>query len=110
MRHGAACGEREAQMATLVDKPAAFYAARAKWATIRVETDGATYVGRLFVPETKKRLSDVLCDDRPFLNMTEVMINDSENVEPFVALNKSFVKTVRVLHEGDAEVGPGRSR
>jgi len=98
-------------MATNPGKPMHFgYSARAKWATVRVETDAATYVGRVFVPDSKKRLSDVLCDDRPFLNMTEVMVNDSDQVEPFVALNKSFVKTVRILHEGDAEVVPVRSR
>jgi hypothetical protein len=98
-------------MATNPSKPMHFgYSARAKWATVRVETDAGTYVGRVFVPDSKKRLSDVLCDDRPFLNMTEVMVNDSEQVEPFVALNKSFVKTVRILHEGDVEVVPVRSR
>ena len=85
------------------------YAARARWATVRIETDNATYVGRVFVPESKKRLSDVLCDERPFLSMTEVTINDSVHVEPFVALNKQFVKTVRVLQEGDPEV-VGRNR
>ena len=79
------------------------YAVRARWATVRIETEGATYVGRLFVPDSKKRLSDVLCDDRPFLNMTEVTINDSHQIEPFVALNKQYIRTVRVLDEGEAE-------
>ena len=76
--------------------------AKARWATVRIETEGAVYVGRVFVPETKKRLSDVLCDDRPFLNMTDVTINDGDQVEPFVAINKTFVKSVRVLHEEDS--------
>lgn len=84
------------------------YAARAKWATVRVETEGSIYVGRLFIPETKKRLSDVLGDDRPFLNLTEVSTNDSQDLEPFVAINKAYVKTVRILHEGDNEVVPIR--
>ena len=98
-------------MATLVDKPSAFgYTARAKWATVRVETEGATYVGRIYIPETKKRVSDLLCDDRPFLSMTDVTINDSHQVEPFVALNKTFVKCVRVINEGDVEPVSGRSR
>lgn len=83
--------------------------ARAKWATVRVETENATYVGRMFVPETKKRLSDVLCDDRPFLNLTEVSINDSESLEGFIAVNKLFVKTVRVLFE-EPENAPKRVR
>jgi hypothetical protein len=67
-------------------------------------------VGRVYVPETKKRLSDVLCDDRPFVNLTEVTINESEAIEPFVAVNKRFIKTVRVLHEGEADVVPIRER
>lgn len=91
-------------MATPVHKTMVFgYAARARWATVRIETEGATYVGRLFIPDSKKRLSDVLCDERPFLNMTEVVINDSAHVEPFLALNKQYVKTVRVIFEGEPE-------
>lgn len=79
------------------------YAIRARWATVRIETEGATYVGRMFVPDSKKRLSDALCDDRPFLNMTEVSINDSQQIEPFVALNKSYIRTLRILDEGELE-------
>jgi hypothetical protein len=79
------------------------YAARARWATVRIETDGHVYVGRLFIPETKKRLSEVLSDERPFLNLTEVSVDDGELVEPFVALNKRYVRTVRILDEGEAE-------
>src|SRR5688500_6710248 len=79
------------------------YAQRARWATVRIETEGTVYVGRIYVPETKKRLSDVLCDDRPFLNLTEVSIGDSDTVEPYVAVNKSFIKSVRVLHEEETE-------
>jgi hypothetical protein len=86
------------------------YAGRAKWSTVRVETDKAVYVGRIYVPETKKRLSDVLCDERPFINLTEVSINDSETLESFVALNKQFIHTVRILHEGEADVVPIRHR
>ena len=86
------------------------YAGRARWCTVRVETDKAVYVGRVYVPETKKRLSDVLCDDRPFINMTEVSINDSKTLESFVALNKQFIHTVRVLHEGEPTAVPSRHR
>ena len=79
------------------------YANRARWATVRIETESATYVGRVYVPDSKKRLSDLLCDERPFLNMTEVTINDSNQAEPFVALNKHFIRTVRIIHEGEPE-------
>jgi uncharacterized protein DUF6812 len=79
---------------------------RAHWATVRVETDTAVYVGRLYVPETKKRLSDLLCDDRPFLNLTQVSVAGSKQVEAYIAINKRFVRTVRVIHEGE----PAESR
>jgi uncharacterized protein DUF6812 len=82
------------------------YAVRARWATVRIETDGATYVGRMFVPDSKKRLSDVLCDERPFLNVTEVTINDSHQIEPFVAINKQYIRTVRVINEDVEPAAP----
>jgi hypothetical protein len=84
-------------------------ATRARWATVNIETDGGhSYVGRIYVPETKKRVSDVLGDDRPFLFVTEVSMGNSEVVEPFLAINKRFVKTVRVLHDGEPEAVPQR--
>lgn len=76
-------------------------APRARWATVRVETDGATYVGRVYVPETKRRLSDVLADERMFISMTEVSINDAEVVEPFIAVNKQYIRTIRVINDGE---------
>ena len=98
-------------MATTAERPGAMgWSARAKWSTVRIETDTAVYVGRIFIPETKRRLSDVLSDDRPFINLTEVSVNDTEGTEAFVALNKRYVRTVRILHEGDADVVPMRRR
>jgi hypothetical protein len=78
------------------------YGQKARWVTVRVETEGSVYEGRLYVPETKKRVSDVLCDDRPFLNMVDVTINGATETESFVALNKSFVKSVRVLADSES--------
>lgn len=72
---------------------------RSRWATVRVETDGGVYVGRICVPDTK-RVSDVLADDRQFLSLTEVRVNDGERVEGYMAINKSFVRTLRILDEG----------
>ena len=84
------------------------YAARARWAKVRIETADAVYVGLMFIPETKKRLSDVLCDERPFIALTEVSREGCDIREPFLAINKTFVRTVRVLSE--AEGGPQRTR
>jgi len=83
---------------------------RARWATVRVDTDAGTFVGRLHVPEGKKRVSDVLVDGRLFLYLTEVTVGDNATVEPFLAINKNCVKTVRVLHEGQPEVVPRPTR
>ena len=81
---------------------------RARWATVRVETDGSVYVGRVFIPETLKRFSEVLCDDRAFLMLTDVSVDDSDAVEPFIAINKSIIKTVRVLNDGGRGGAPGQ--
>ncbi len=79
---------------------------RARWSTVHIDTESGSYTGRVYIPETKKRLSDVLCDDRPFLFVTEVTVDHGEHVEPFLAINKRFIKSVRVLHEGEAEAIP----
>lgn len=96
-------------MATVTSLPTA-QPARARWATVRIETDEGVYVGRMFIPEMKKRLSDVLCDDRPFIALTAVSRDHSALEESFVAINKRFVRTVRVLQESDADVTPLRNR
>ena len=103
-------------MATLVAEPmkasvsvsvrarpsSAHPAARADWPTVLIETDGATYEGQVCVPETKRRLSDLLADERPFLHLVQVSINGAGEREPFLALNKSFIRTVRIVDEGKA--------
>ncbi len=92
--------------ATMIDRripttSATPVAGRARWATVRVETEGAVYVGKVYVPETKRRLSDVVSDDRMFINMTDVAINDSEALEPFIAVNKQYIRTIRVINDGE---------
>ena len=76
---------------------------RSRFATVRVETDGGVYVGRLYVPDTGRRVSDVLADDRQFLSLTDVRVNDGEHVEAYMAVNKSFVRTLRILDEGGTD-------
>jgi hypothetical protein len=74
---------------------------RDHWATVRVETDSAVYVGRVLVSAPRSLFRQVLRDERPFLFMTEVSINDSETVEPLVAVNKTFIRRTRILHEAE---------
>jgi hypothetical protein len=100
-------------MATMIGRRTdmlACAAERARWATVRVETEGAVYVGRIYVPDSRQRVSDVLADDRQFLSLTEVRVNDGEHIESYMAVNKSFVRTLRILDEGRLEEKPGPRR
>jgi len=84
-------------------------AGAARWATVRVETDNGVYVGRLYVADAKTRVSDVLSDDRQFLSLADVSMNDGQDLESFMAVNKHFIRTLRILDEGVPE-GPREVR
>jgi hypothetical protein len=73
---------------------------RIRWATVRIEAEAATYLGRVWVHESEERVSDILSDERLFVSLTEVSINGDPNVEPFVAVSKRCIRTMRVLEEG----------
>jgi hypothetical protein len=98
-------------MATMLqdrERPCA-HSERARWATIQVDADEGTYLGCLYVPEAKRRVSDVLNDERTFICLSDARLNDSESAEPFVALNKRFVRAVRILRDAEAApIGPVR--
>ncbi len=68
-----------------------------KKARVRVRTVNATYVGDLFIPPMRNRVSDVFNDDeRMFINLTDVTINDKDHVE-FVSINKHLVESLTQL-------------
>lgn len=68
-----------------------------KKARIKVRTISTTYVGDLFIPPMRNRVSDVFNDEeRMFINLTDVVINDTERVE-FVSLNKNLVESLTQL-------------
>lgn len=93
-------------MATMIGRKAdvlTYTPELSRWATIRVETDGGVYVGKICVPDARLRVSDILADDRQFLSLTEVRVNDGEQAEAFMAVNKSFIRTLRILDEGAVE-------
>jgi len=73
---------------------------RAHRSTVRVETDSGTFVGKVYVAHGKGRVSDILSDERQFLNLTEVISSESGQIEPFVAINKRYIRTLRILDEG----------
>jgi hypothetical protein len=83
-----------------------YTAEMSRWATIRVETDGGTYVGKVCVPDARLRVSDILADDRQFLSLTDVRVNDGEQAEAFMAVNKRFIRTLRIVDEGATQATP----
>ncbi len=59
---------------------------------------GMVYVGRVYVEE-KKRLTDVLNDDRMFLAMTEVEETDNPRKIPFLAIHKGAMESISIIPE-----------
>jgi hypothetical protein len=78
---------------------------RARWITVSVEMDTSTCVGRVYVPETKKRLSDMLGDDRPFLFLVGALTAGATEPEPFLAINKRFIRSIRLVDVPEVPVG-----
>jgi hypothetical protein len=77
-------------------------AGAARRATVRVETDGCVYVGHLWVGPAASRVSDVLADGRQFLSLTDVRVNDGGQSEAYLSVNKSSIRTLRVVEERPA--------
>lgn len=73
-------------------------APRARRAVVHVVTERHHYHGTLYVPDGKKRVSDVLCDGKPFLNLTDVA-TDGGAVDEFLAINKSAILSLRIVRE-----------
>ena len=60
---------------------------------------GTIYIGRVYV-EQRRRLTDVLNDERDFIAMTEVEENENPRKIPFVAIQKKAVEAVTIIPEG----------
>lgn len=99
-----------ATMAAMKQASVGYIPGRARWAVVRVEVGEAIYVGRLYVPETKKRVSDILSDERQFISLIDVSINHGREVESFVAINKQHIRTIRIVNEGHPEEPRGSMR
>ena len=59
---------------------------------------GTVYIGRVYV-EQRRRLTDVLNDDRDFVAMTEVEENENPRKIPFMAIQKRVVESVIIIPE-----------
>lgn len=86
------------------EAPAPVRAPHARRCTVRVETESGTFVGKVYVAHGRGRVSDVLSDERPFLNLTDVTTAEGGEAEAFVAINKRYIQTLRILDEG--KTGP----
>lgn len=64
---------------------------------VRLKMAGGTvYVGRVYV-EQRRRLTDVLNDERMFIALTEVEEDDNPRKIPFIALQKGAVESVTII-------------
>jgi hypothetical protein len=82
--------------------PDAVASSEARRFRVSIEADGRVYVGLLRVPDDQKRVSELLTDSRPFLDLTDVSVDGAGELEPFVALSKRYVRTVRIIGEATA--------
>ncbi|MGB3941558.1 MAG: hypothetical protein WBK96_08725 [Candidatus Manganitrophaceae bacterium] len=63
---------------------------------VKVRTVHAVYTGNLFVPEKRKRFSDVINDPGAvFINLTDVRMNDGPEKIEHLSLNKYLIESIR---------------
>lgn len=66
-----------------------------KTVRIKVKTVTAVYVGDFTMPAMRKRISDVLNEEeRQFINLTDVRINEGKEIIPFVSVNKILIEAI----------------
>ena len=65
---------------------------------VRIISASATYEGDLLIPPMRKRVSDVLNDDdKVFISLTDVRINEKEEAIAFISINKSLIEAILEL-------------
>jgi hypothetical protein len=73
-------------------------AGTAKKLRVRVRTSTSTYVGDFLIPPMRNRLSDVLNEEeRVFINLTDVEINEGSEKVAFVTLNKNMIESMALV-------------
>ncbi len=64
---------------------------------IRVRTVNAAYVGDFLIPPMRNRVSDAINEEqRLFINLTDVVINDKDRVA-YVAVNKNLIESIEQI-------------
>ena len=61
---------------------------------IRVQTVNSNYIGDFLIPPMRNRVSDAINEDqRLFVSLTDVVINDKDRAE-FVAIHKNLIESI----------------
>jgi hypothetical protein len=64
---------------------------------IRVRTSNTVYVGDFLIPPMRNRVSDAINEEqRLFINLTDVVINDKDRVS-YVAVNKNLIESIEQI-------------
>jgi hypothetical protein len=77
--------------------------AEGKKVRVKIKTMHNVYVGDMLIPPMRHRIVDVVNDEqRLFINLTDVTINDHEHA-PFVSLNKNLITAIMQLDSPSPE-------
>jgi hypothetical protein len=69
---------------------------------VQIKTMNNVYVGDLLIPPMRNRIVDVVNEEqRLFINLTDVVINNDEHA-PFVSLNKNLIAAIRQVDDRKA--------
>lgn len=64
-------------------------------AQVVIKTRTSTYTGLLLIPPMRKRVTDVLNDDdRTFISITDVTIDNASKPVPYVSINKHLIESI----------------
>ena len=81
-------------------------AARGRWFRVHVTTDTTTYSGGVFAPEGYEGAAGLLGEPTPFLFLEGAQDLVSGTIEPFLAIDKSVIQSLRVVEGARAESQP----
>lgn len=73
--------------------------AEGKKIRIRVRTVHSVYVGDILVPAMRNRVSDIFNDEeRVFINLTDVTVDNLKERAAFVSLNKNMIESITLVN------------
>jgi hypothetical protein len=76
---------------------------------LQIKTMNNLYEGDMLIPPMRNRIVDVVNEEqRLFINLTDVVINNQEHAE-FVSLNKNLITAIIQLDSGASKKSSPRS-